>query len=376
MANFVKSTEKVSTTFTAAGTNTVNLSKSQDETKCVPKYTMRFTATQTDARGAYSCRIEMIDNAGTPAARVSWTPGGATIGDITVIIFVKEYGSNVTIQQGSTSLTGGSATATITAVTQGNAYVVFNQDATAADTGDDWDDHCVRAAFSLDTEITFDRRAAGGPDWDIEWYVIESDGTDFTTEYISDEAVTGEKGPKDYTVTALTLAKAYIIVNYKNTETGDDLKDGHCNFALTSTTALTFYRDHGATPGATVDFGVWIVKTSGTEFSVERFATDCDAATTTTQAITSIDQARAILVSSSHNAFGTWPIDSSVDGADNEKHMSSLDITGDTEVSIIRRADTAIGGSENKVRYEVVEFALIAAAAEIPSLTVAPYIPA
>ena len=373
MANFVVSVEKVQTTFTVGGVNTVNLSKSQDETQCVPFYTMRFTADQTNNRTAQFCRLVMIDNGGTPAVQVHWTPSGATIGDITVDIFVVEYGSNVTVQSGTTAVTGTSATQAITAVTLANAFIVTTQDWNdGASSSADWEDSFMQASFNSTIEIAFERRAGGHPDWDVTWYVVESDGTDFTTEYVEFSWSGTDQGPTTAgTITAVTLAKAFLICTYECDEIDDDMDNAIVNMALTATTTLTWYRNHGGSPTQTGTIGVWVVKTSGTEFSVERFAKDVNGATTNTQAITAIDQAKAILISNQNVAGGCWPINSytATNVIDNLQH--SLIFTSTTEVTLQRFFTDTLDGTNNNVRFEVVEFELIVAGAA--SLTMAPY---
>ena len=359
MANFVVSVEKIQTTFTAAGTNTVNLSKSQAEAKCVPFYTMRFTATGNDNRSQNAVKITMIDNGGTPAAQVEWNPVGNPAGDITVDIFVVEFGANVTVQSATLSLTGASAAATITSVTQANSFITFTQQASGG--GDDWEDSLCQARFNSDTEIQFERPGLGNPDWDIRWYVVTSDGTDFTTEYIEDSWTTTEVGPTNLTITSVTQTKAFLICTQETDENDDDMLNAATNQAITADTTLTWYRNHAATPHEAGTLGTWVVKTTGTEFSVQRFATDVDAATSTTQAITAIDQTKAIIVANQNMAYSSWPITSSIGGNDIEKWQHSLVFSSDSEVTLQRRLETAIDGSNNNIRFEVVEFELEAA---------------
>ena len=189
MSAFVKSIEKFQTTFPDSNllqTNTINLSKGQDETKCVPFYTLRFTINALDARANNAISIEMIDNAGTPAARCR-RQGVTDAGTVTVEVTIVEFGDNVTVQQNSTAvdLIDFTATATITAVAnQNRCFIVFNQHAPSSQAGDDHEEMFIRASFNSNTEIEFARAGTGIPDWKIFYYVVESDGTDFLTEYV------------------------------------------------------------------------------------------------------------------------------------------------------------------------------------------------
>lgn len=379
MAAFVKSVEIFTTTFTAASsllTNTVNLTKSQDETKCVPFYVMRFTseATSDDAKTKFGVSIEMIDNSGTPAARVRWRGVGAS-GNVTVEVTIVEFGANVTIQQNSTavSLTGTSVTDSITAVADvDNAFIVFTQHGAASDNADDFDDFCIQARFNSTIEIQFERRASGAPDWEIYWYVVESDGTDFLTEYVDDDFGATEAGPTAITLTnSVTLANAFIVCTYESGHPTDDMEEGSCNMALTGTTTLTWYRDHGdvlADGAGTI--GVWVVRASATEFDVQRFATDVDGQLTTSQSITEIDEARTIVLPSQHVGFGSaWMINSSAGSTRTDNYRTDAIITSTTNVDLVRLADTSVIGNNNNYRFEVIEFELeSAAAALVPML--------
>ncbi len=367
MANFVVSVEKIQVTLTAAGSTTNNLSKSQDEAKCVPFYTHKFTVDTSDFRDNNSVRLTMVDNSGTPAVQTDWEPDGTT-GTIVLEIFVVEFGSNVTIQTGLVNLTSFSAVDTITAVTLANSFIHFTMDAVDnANEGDDWNEACVQASFNSTTEVAFERRGSqANPDWDIRYYVVESDGTDFTTEYVEFSWDADEQGPVTAgTITAVTLAKAFLICTYESSESSDDALQALVNFALTTTTALTFYRNHGSTPNDTGTTGIWVVKTSGTEFSVERVAADVDdgSSISFTETITEIDQAKAIILHSQGEQAAAMPISSETSGSTISNIIHSLVFTSDTEVTLARLSGTSVSGSNNIVRFEVVEFELEVAAA-------------
>lgn len=360
MAAFVKSVESVQTTFTASGTNTVNLSKSQDETQCWPIHTLRFTADHANGPvSGCAVRCVMIDNAGTPAVEVHWTPGTQSpVGQILVEIYVVEFGSNITVQSGTVSLTGTSVTDTITSVTQGNSFIAFSQDATTANDAQNWNDFFVQARFNSNTEVQFERRASGLPDFDITYYVIESDGTDFTTQYIEDTMGSSEQGPTNITISSVDISKSFIVGTYESAEPQAHLRHADANLALTSSTALTEYRNHGVTVDQEITFGVWVVECPGSEFSVQRFATNVNGQLTTTQAITTIDQDKSVIISSQNIGSGCWPITSATGGTTVTDYMHTLVFSADNEVTLQRRNNTTIFGSNTNIRYEVVEFEL------------------
>ncbi len=366
MANFVVSVEHVQATLTAAGQTTVNLSKGQDEDQCVPFYTHKFTVDGSDNRHNNAASLTMVDNGGTPAVQVDWFPI-STSGTIVLEIFVVEYGSNVKIQTGLVSLTdaGSTGTDTITEVVLDNAFIHFTMEAVGS-ANDDFEDACIQASFNSTTEVQFERHNVGPPEWDIRYYVVESDGTDFTTEYVEASWAITEKGPAAHSIDAVTLAKAFLICTYQVDEAQDDARDAIVNFALTTTTELTFYRDGGFNPSAVGTFGVWVVKTSGTEFSVQRIVADVDdgSSTTFTEEINEVDSDdKAIILHSQGELAAAFPMSNVRDGnlVDNLTH--SLVFTSDTEVTLSRLDQTAIESDSggDVIRFEVVEFELEAA---------------
>ncbi len=376
MAAFVVSVEKIQTTFpnlNTLQTNTVNLGKSQDEAQCVPmSWSQRFTtASSTDRRNNNTISIEMIDNSGTPAARIR-RHGNGTAGAVTVEITIVEFGSNVTVQQNSTAivLATGTLTENITAVGALNrAFVIFNYHPTDTSNSDDWNDFLIQVDFNSTSQLRFDRRAAGAPDWDIFYYVVESDGTDFLTEYFEFSWAAADAGPAGHTLSnTVTLNAAFLVCSYENSEGADDMADAIANFALTGVTTLTWYRDHGGTPNSTGTFGVWIVRASSTELFVQRFATDVDGQLTTNQSITTVDDDKALVMLNS-NMAGSWAIDSTLIGStDISDRQTTVHLQATNNVRLQRHSDTAIDGSNNKIRFEVIEFELEgAAAADIPN---------
>ncbi len=362
MAAYTKSIERITTTFPATSaeeTQIVNLTQGQDPTKCVPKsVTQHFTVAATDARNGNAVSVEMIDNAGTPAARIKRRgPAGSSPGAVEVHVTIQEYGGNVTVQQGGpVTLSGTTATATITAVNQANALVIATQHATSTTSSDDFNDFFVYCKFNSDTEIQFSRQAGGPPDWNVYWYVVESNGVDFQTEYLEIFPASNATGPIGVTLSkTVTLANAYLICGYQSSESADDLKDAIWGFALTATDTLTYYRNHGSTPSAAAIFGIWVVRTDSNGANVQRFATDTNGQSVTNQTITSVDTSRTALLSSNHATTGSWAVDSSTSGRNVEERQSSLSLTSATNVAIEKRL-TSVSGTNPFLRFEVVEF--------------------
>ena len=363
MGALVKSVENFTTTFNPSGTgqhnNVVNLTLGQDETNCFAFATLRHTnGSQSDNRSSNSVGVEFFDNAGTPAARVYWSTGSdSSPGDLLADIFVVEGGSALTVEQDTITLTGTSATATVSAVTQTKACVVFTKVAIGATTGDDFNDFMVQASFNSDTQIAMERRASGTPDWTIYAYTLSSD--DWDTEYVEDSWTTNEQGPTNLTLSnSVTLANAFIVATYETSEGADDLRDGIVNHALTGTTTLTWYRNHGVTPSATGTIGVWVVRATSAEFATQRFATDVDGQLTTNQTITTVDLDKAVVIGSGNVGGHGWAIDSTTTGSNTMDRQHTTRLTSTTNAQSQRQNDTTIDGSNNNLRYEVVEFEL------------------
>ena len=365
MAAFVKSVERFTTAFPASTqlqTNTINLTKGQDETKCVPFYTKRLTGSSGDTRPDNAVSVEMIDNGGTPAARVRRQCTRIGPNSAVVEVTIVEFESTVTVQQGNTSLTDLTATATITSVNQGNAFVTFTQHSLTDSAVDDWDDTLIQARFNSNTQIQFDRRAAGDPDWEVYWYVVESNGTDFQTEYVEYSWASGETGPTNRTLSnSVTLANSFLICSYESAEISDDMRDATVNFALTGTTTLTFYRNHGGSPSGTGTMGVWVVRSDSNGCTVQRLATDVDGQTTTNQTITTVDLAATAIIPSQNVGLGEWPINSDTGGNDIHDLQTTIVPTTSTNVALTRQALTTVQGSNNFIRYEVVYFSIAGA---------------
>ncbi len=360
MAAFVKSVERVTVSFTntsGSNTQTVALTKGQDPDQCVPLSTiLRFTGAGQDQRANNCVGVDIYDNAGTATVDVNRTITSSG-GWADVEICVVEFADTVTVQKGTASLTGTSATATITAVNQDNAFAIVTAEAQTTGSGDDFNDYYIQAKFNSNTQLGFTRRASGNPDWDIYWYVVESNGTDFQTEYLEINGGQVETGPTNVSLTnSVNLDHSFIICSYESSEVSDDQRDATWSFALTGTTTLTYYRNNGSFPSAEATFGIWVVRSDSDGCNVQRFATDVDGQTTTNQAITSVDTDFAAIAVGHTAGQGVWPINSSTNGTDNYRYQSTITITSATNVALQRFSQTSVAGSNNFIRYEVVEF--------------------
>lgn len=380
MAAFVKSVEHVTTTFNTSQSpvsNTINLSKGQDETKCVPYFTARATTSGADERDNDFFGAEMIDNAGTPAVRVHRDGAGVSTGSRFLDIFVVEFGDNVTVKQGTSSLTTTSSNAALSpAIVLANSFCVFSQVAIGGGGGgDDWNDACVQASFSSTTQVDFERRAGGNADWTIYWYVVESDGIDFLTEYVTFSWAGSDQTSARTLTNTVTLANAFVMNSWESSEPSDDQRDALCNVELTGTTTLTWFRDSSGV-AETGTLGCWVVRTDTAGAGVQRVADDLAASTTNDTDITAIDEARSIIVNSGMASGGGWGVDQSTAGANVEDRTNSLSfLDSDTVRAQQQQAEAANG--VGLFRYEVIEFELeVLLPGDLPILLMQPIAPA
>lgn len=361
MVAFVKSVELIAATSgTLSGYNSfdVALTKGQDETKCVPFFTCNATSGGSDLRNNDFWAVEMVDVTGTANVRVHRNPS-STISANNISIYVVEFGSNVTVQQGSVDITTGTASDTLTTIVEANSFAVFGQYMQDGSSGtDDFNDAMIQCRFGSTTSIDFDRRASGTPDWTIHWYVVESDGTDFLTEYVTADWTTSQTGPTGHTLTTdvSDITNAFVIPSYETSETADDMRDAICNFALTATDTLTWYRN-GGTPSATGTIGCWVVRSS--DVTVQRFAVDLAGSTDNSQTLSpEVVLDKAVVVSSHYIGGGAWGVDGTTTGSNIEDRRNRIRVTATDTVTVTQQLSEAATGINSRLRFEVVEFEL------------------
>jgi hypothetical protein len=377
MAAFVKSVEEVRTTAftTASGLETVeiDLTKGQDETKCVPWGVTIQSAADTgrDFRKDNCVSVELYDNAGTPAVRLR-RQGNATAGaDVDVTLYVVEFGANVTVQQGTVTLNTTAQTDTISSVTQANAFVVFTQHSAQAASSSAPNRAVIQASFQSATLVEFERRGAGSTHYVVYYYVVESNGTDFLTEYIEADFTTSD-ADKSHTLTnTVTLANAFLVCSYEIAEGQDDLRDFSVQFELSGTTSMHLRRGAaGATPNSAGTTGVWVVRTDSSGANVQRFTPDIADAVTTDQAITAVDLSKAVVNPCQNTGMQGWSREDSINGDDIDQRQHEMWLTSTTNLRLKRRADTDATNTKT-IYVEVIEFELETAAADFSPMIAA-----
>lgn len=369
MANFVKSVEYLEIALPNDLAVSVNLTKSQNFANCVPFFTVNLTGAVDDIIERRYTEVILESGPKVTARR----DGGS--GDALVGVFVVEFDTtgNISVQQGTFTMTGTLTTAAITDVVDiTKAFVVISY--RQSSTVDDFDAGCVKVEFNSTTELGFSRIASDGTT-EGRYFIVATSGTDFSVQHdtismgATDELTTE-------TISVVTLASSFLINTYDNSETADDHDQGGVVVDISSTTtvrARRAFNDFGDDTADGIASSAAVVKTQvvsagGSEFSVER--NECNWGNSLTQAvaITGIDQAKAIVIGGGYQGVMS---SSETNGADVDGNYAILDFTSDTEVTGTRASNTSPDGT---TMFEVVEFGL-AAAAEI-NLVMAPYIPA
>lgn len=228
------------------GTSTVttNLTKSQNEAKCIPFASFYRTSVPTtgssDDHTINQVDVEVIDNSGTPALRCTVTNG--TDG-ITVRCYVVEFGADITVQQGTFDNNTADDTVAVTSVDQTKAFLVFYYKRASGDV-DALNSAAVRGFFSADDELTFARGSGGDGQAVGHWYIAEDDASNWDVES-GTIAMTTETSLTD-TITAVVMAKTFIVASYMTTHDSDDVIGATCRVDLSTTTTVRAIRNSNA----------------------------------------------------------------------------------------------------------------------------------
>ena len=354
-----KSVEYVTVSVTAtAEPVTVNLSKGQDETQCVPFFSCRTTGGVTDQHQDRLGHVEIIDNAGTPAVRVT---ASARVDDETTIfqVFVIEWDSSITVQQVAvTTLDDTVQTVNITisdVLDQTTAFFLYSYQYTSPPTSDDdWNDAFVRNTWNgaSTTSITLVRRSTAG-DCNGTLYVVSCASTEFTVEHI--EIITGAT-VTSATATAATvvMADTFLVHSYETTEGADDMRDGAWQCDLQDTTTVRVRRTNAGSPSAASRHWIQVVEAQGNEWDVQRNDALTLATAPTTDTITAIDQARSWINCLDHTGHpASVGRNNSVNGNDIDGTRSAADFSADNTVRYQKRSANV---NNDIVSYEVVQF--------------------
>lgn len=358
----ILSVEVATGSITASGDSTVTvaLTKGQDETNCVPFWSVQ----STNATDQFANRLAEVffDNSGGPRVNFRRASTSGTQGTLQITCYVVEFDpTKVNVEQGTWAITATNltSTTTIASVTQTSAFVVSNWTVTSG-TSDDFDEMNAATRFTSDTQLTHTRSGTAGA-LTGRYYVVECIGTEFSTQFLT-PSLTASATSTTVSMTAVVLAKTFLYGQLVFDEPGDDMRDAASRFDKQDTTTLRLRRDHGGAAASIVDGEIWAIEGAGTEFDVQEFNVDVTAAPPTSQTVTAIDQTlTAIILNASVGAANSQRDQGG--GGNNDDHMQELDFTSDTNVEIDRRSDTGQGMA---VSFSTVELELSVADVAVP----------
>lgn len=358
----IKSVEYVEVSITASTEPvTVNLTKGQDETQCVPFFSVRNTGSITDQHQDRLAEVEIIDNAGTPAVRVSASARADT--ETTIFqVFVVEWDSSIVVQQVDVSaFTGTSVNVIINDVgAQNTAFMIYSYQYTAPlDSDDDWNDAAVQVRFNgaSTTSVTLSRRASGGT-CNGTLYVVECNSTEFIVDHREIDVTSSSAASATDTIASTVEVDTFLVHSYETSESSDDMRDGAWQADLQNSTTVRIRRGDASPSGqsATSTHSVAVVECQNNEWDVQRNDVLTLDATSKTDTITAIDQIRSIINCLDHSGhpFSVGRNDNTAGGSVDDI-QSAADFSADNTVRYRKRTTTI---TTDIVSYEVVQFAL------------------
>lgn len=361
MAAFAKSIEYIEATMTGSTAVDTNLTKSQNFANCVPFYSVNL---DVDVNDVVARRYVDVTLASGPKVTVKRSGSGGTAIAGVFALEIDTTG-NVSVQQGTFTLTGTSTTEAITDVldvTKAFVIIVYEN----SHTGDQGDDACVKVVFNSTTELGFARISSGGTVTG-HYYVVVTSGTDFSVQHdqiamaATDETATAA-------ISAVTLASSFLIRSHTSEEPSDDVKNDGIVADISTTTAVRARRafnDFGDTTAdaasdAVATIETQVVSAGGTEFTVARAECNWGNSETKAVAISAIDQAKAIVIAGGYQGCMSSAEEG---GGDVDGNYGLMNFTSDEEVTGTRGVNTSPDGT---TMFEVPEFVLTAAAAANP----------
>jgi len=255
----VVSVERIDITLTGGtATGASDLSKGQDESKCVPFATFQHNATSNANSDDYTgnqAEVEIYDNAGTAAVRITRTGTGDPL---VYTIYVVEYGSDVNVQRGTVnSVTGTGTTVTgLTAVTMAKAFVLFYYQHSGGD-ADAHDSAAVSSQLASTTTIDLTRSSSADGDFSGWWYVVEDTASNWDVQRGTVQLGTAATSANSSAFTAVTMAKTFVIASQRNNQADDDVGSGSCHVDLNATTTVRARRTQST---ATIDVEFQVVE--------------------------------------------------------------------------------------------------------------------
>jgi len=360
----VKSVEYKEVSITAATEGTaVNLSKGQAHAQCTPFWSVRNTGTITDQHQDRLGEVEIIDNSGTAAVRVSASARADTDASI-FQIFIVEWDTSITIEKRTvTGLTDGTASFNQTinnVTTQSTAFMIYSYQYTSPQSSDDdWNDAAVQVRYNggSTTSVTLSRRASVG-DCNGTLYVIKCSSTEFIVDHREIDVTSSSATSGTDTIGTTVETKTFLVHSYETSEGADDMRDGAWQADLQNSTTVRVRRGDASPSGqnATSTHSIAVVECQGTEWDVQREAAVALTSASVTDSITTIDEARSIINCLDHasHPFSVGRNDS-IDGNQIDDIQSAADFSASNLVRYRMRVATI---TTSIVSYEVIQFVL------------------
>lgn len=270
-------------------------------------------------------------------------------GTCTVTLHVIEFDSSVTVQKGTFSMASATATdnQTISAVTLANAFAYFTcrMDETTPTAGDDSDPDTalISLGISTTTNLLFTRTAGQGA-VNGHWWVAEDTGATVTQETTAHNNNSPTQLFNLGASRSVVLADTFIVSSQHSVETryNDEARN---DIRLSSTTQLEMRDGYNTAEADTAK--TFVIEDSA--LSVQHFQIANSNAVSGTQAITSVDRTRAIIMPCTH--LGMAPSSDYTDG-NIDGRFFRFKFDSDTQISWSRGQ----GLAASYISYQIVEF--------------------
>jgi hypothetical protein len=358
LTSIVQSTERVTIDWDATSEPvTQNLSKGQDETRCVPFFTKRLVSgSLTDDFRERTMKVEMIDNAGTPAVRVT-ASGKSSANDHRIEVYVVEFVPGIGVQQVDADIadTNSSANITITDVgAQTDAFFLYSYQYTHGSAQDRPDYACVRPVWNgaSTTSVTIERTGSTGT-IDGMLYVVSCENSEFSVQH-RDISVAATDELTNDTITASPMATTFLLTHFRSSEAEDDPLDWSFVADLSTTTNVRVRRSIAGASNAAANVGVQVVTANGGQWSVQRGDFTTTSNLTEQTVISAVDLTRAFVKTGTHesglNSLGTSDLTAGtiIDEVGPAAYLSATNT-----ITWVRESVSETG---NTIPYEVIQF--------------------
>jgi hypothetical protein len=354
----VKSVERVTIDWDATSEPvTQNLSKSQTYTQCVPFFTKRLVSgSLTDDFRERTMKVEMIDNAGTPAVRVT-ASGKSSANDHRIEVYVVEFDSTITVQQVDADITdtNGSANITISDVgAQTKAFFLYSYQYTHGSAQDRPDYACVRPIWNgaSTTSVTIERTGTTGT-IDGMLYVVSCESNEFSVQH-RDISIAATDELTNDTITGIPMGSTFLLTHFRSSEAEDDPLDWSFVADLSTTTNVRVRRSIAGASNAAANVGVQVVTALGGEWAVQRGDLVTTSSLSQATVISAVDRARSMVKTGTHeaglNSLGTSDLAA---GTIIDEVGPSAYLSSNNTITWVRESVSETG---NTIPWEVIQF--------------------